>query len=420
MLLGVRRIHRNIISNFSGGKSMKNSHYVPKFILKKFSNKLCLYNVKTREFRENLKPEKAYCEKGFYDDDTENNLNLKLETSFAQLLNNKVLKAKDKIELNRTELRLIKKFLLISIIRSIGSESVMQKEKKFYDDLIFSLKKQGFITSKADEKKIRPFIEEDIPNETPYEYWMRTINVILDTDGSPEEIKKHPKKTYPAFRWASVINAGYLAFWDSEYNQDEFVITDIGMTSENEIGWNGITRYNMKKLNFLKSLYPLVENNEDLKSLIIKLLEFTTYFHENFQMFPISAKRMIVLISPYFKFIIQNNLEKFAPELSDITMLNNKKLYYPNQINLVNNDFQKYHPDDKYIYDINQLNSQETQYCNALFLDRIDTTLGFSSVNKVIESLKYYENLNIIPRIDYAPLIKIIMERDSNNLIKKI
>lgn len=399
---------------------MKNSHYVPKFILKKFSNKLCLYNVKTREFRENLKPEKAYCEKGFYDDDTENNLNLKLETSFAQLLNNKVLKAKDKIELNRTELRLIKKFLLISIIRSIGSESVMQKEKKFYDDLIFSLKKQGFITSKADEKKIRPFIEEDIPNETPYEYWMRTINVILDTDGSPEEIKKHPKKTYPAFRWASVINAGYLAFWDSEYNQDEFVITDIGMTSENEIGWNGITRYNMKKLNFLKSLYPLVENNEDLKSLIIKLLEFTTYFHENFQMFPISAKRMIVLISPYFKFIIQNNLEKFAPELSDITMLNNKKLYYPNQINLVNNDFQKYHPDDKYIYDINQLNSQETQYCNALFLDRIDTTLGFSSVNKVIGSLKYYENLNIIPRIDYAPLIKIIMERDSNNLIKKI
>ena len=399
---------------------MKNSHYVPKFILKNFSNKLCLYNVKTGEFREKLKPEKAYCEKGFYDDDTEINLNLKLETSFAQLLNNKILKAKDKIELNRTELRLIKKFLLISIIRSIGSESVMQKEKKFYDDLIFSLKKQGFITSKADEKKIRPFIEEDIPNETPYEYWMRTINVILDTDGSPEEIKKHPKKTYPAFRWASVINAGYLAFWDSEYNQDEFVITDIGMTSENEIGWNGITRYNMKKLNFLKSLYPLVENNEDLKSLIIKLLEFTTYFHENFQMFPISAKRMIVLISPYFKFIIQNNLEKFAPELSDITMLNNKKLYYPNQINLVNNDFQKYHPDDKYIYDINQLNSQETQYCNALFLDRIDTTLGFSSVNKVIGSLKYYENLNIIPRIDYAPLIKIIMERDSNNLIKKI
>lgn len=401
---------------------MKNSHYVPKFILKNFSNKLCLYNVKTGEFREKLKPEKAYCEKGFYDDDTEINLNLKLETSFAQLLNNKILKAKDKIELNRTELRLIKKFLLISIIRSIGSESVMQKEKKFYDDLIFSLKKQGFITSKADEEKIRPFIEEDIPNETPYEYWMRTINVILDTDGSPEEIFKHPKKTYPAFRWASVINAGYLAFWDSEYNQDEFVITDIGMTSENEIGWNGITRYNMKKLNFLLELFKN-EQNEKLKKEIYKNIYFIESFHENFQMFPISAKRMIVLISPFYKFRKLYKDLYSMPRLETLTKLVNEDLFSPNDVHYVYPQIDstpKYHPDDKYIYDINQLNSQETQYCNALFLDRIDTTLGFSSVNKVIGSLKYYENLNIIPRIDYAPLIKIIMERDSNNLIKKI
>ena len=401
---------------------MKNSHYVPKFILKNFSNKLCLYNVKTGEFREKLKPEKAYCEKGFYDDDTEINLNLKLETSFAQLLNNKVLKAKDKIELNRTELRLIKKFLLISIIRSIGSESVMQKEKKFYDDLIFSLKKQGFITSKADEEKIRPFIEEDIPNETPYEYWMRTINVILDTDGSPEEIFKHPKKTYPAFRWASVINAGYLAFWDSEYNQDEFIITDIGMTSENEIGWNGITGHNTKKLNFLLELVKN-EQNEKLKKEIDEYIYFIESFHENFQMFPISAKRMIVLISPFYKFRKLYKDLYSMPRLETLTKLVNEDLFSPNDVHYVYPQIDstpKYHPDDKYIYDINQLNSQEPQYCNALFLDRIDTTLGFSSVNKVIGSLKYYENLNIIPRIDYAPLIKIIMERDSNNLIKKI
>ena len=66
---------------------MKNSHYVPKFILKKFANKLCLYNIKTGEFRENVKPEKAYCEKGFYDDETEDKLNLHLESQFAKFLN---------------------------------------------------------------------------------------------------------------------------------------------------------------------------------------------------------------------------------------------------------------------------------------------------------------------------------------------
>lgn len=67
---------------------------------------------------------------------------------------------------------------------------MVQKEKRFYDELIILLKKQGSITSKEDEDKIRPFIEENIPNETSYEYWLRTINVILDTDGSPEEIIK--------------------------------------------------------------------------------------------------------------------------------------------------------------------------------------------------------------------------------------
>ena len=251
---------------------------------------------------------------------------------------------------------------------------------------------------------------------------MRTINVILDTDGSPEEIFKHPKKTYPAFRWASVINAGYLAFWDSEYNQDEFVITDIGMTSENEIGWNGITRYNMKKLNFLLELFKN-EQNEKLKKEIDKNIYFIESFHENFQMFPISAKRMIVLISPFYKFRKLYKDLYSMPRLETLTKLVNEDLFSPNDVHYVYPQIDstpKYHPDDKYIYDINQLNSQETQYCNALFLDRIDTTLGFSSVNKVIGSLKYYENLNIIPRIDYAPLIKIIMERDSNNLIKKI
>ena len=55
------------------------SHYVPRFILKKFSDKLSLYNIHTGELAEDIKVDKAYSQKGFYDDDTEKNLNLKLE-----------------------------------------------------------------------------------------------------------------------------------------------------------------------------------------------------------------------------------------------------------------------------------------------------------------------------------------------------
>ncbi len=400
---------------------MKNSHYVPKFILKRFSDKLCLYNIKTGEFVKNVKLDKAYCKKGFYDDNTEEKLNLRLESQFARLLNEKILKCKDKIELSREELLLIKKFLLISVIRSINCEELMQKEKNFYDELIIKLKKQGSISKKEDETRIRPFIEEKISNETSFEYWMRTINVILNTNGSPEEILKHPKKTYPAFRWAMVINAGYLAFWDSEYNRDEFVITDIGMTSENEKGWNGVTVHNIKKTNFLLKLLQ-IEKNEIMKDIIINQIQFLTSFHENFQMFPISARRMIVLISPFYKFREMYKNRYLMPNLETLTELVNEELFSPNDVFYVHNQVDikpKYHPDDKYIYKIKQLTRKETRYCNALFLDRIDTTLGFSSLDKIVGSVLFYKRLNkyYVPRVNYICLYKIINERYQGSLL---
>lgn len=395
---------------------MKNSHYVPQFILKKFSDKLCLYNIKTGEFKENIKPEKAYAEKGFYSDEIEDKLNRKIEKQFAMLLSEKILKCDNEIELSRSELRLIKKFLLISVIRSMGNEQFLQKEKRFYDDLTDLFIKQGLSKEEAIKATAKPFDEIQIPNETPYDYWMRTIDVILDTDGSPEEILKHPNKTYPAHRWAIVINAGYLAFWDSEYKRDEFVITDIGMTSENEKGWNGITVHNTKKTSFLMQLFQL-EKDERMRQEIYKQLNFVMSFHENFEMFPISAKRMIVEIAPFYKF--RQAYKNFypMPKLEDLTELVNEKLYAPNENKYVypqTDVILKYHENDKYIYSIKQLSRDETRYCNALFLDRINTTLGFSSLNKAVGSIVRYKILNsfpYVPRIDYSALFKIINER---------
>lgn len=164
------------------------------------------------------------------------------------------LKGDGNIELNREELQLIKKFLLISVIRSMGNEEFMQKERRYYIDLNELDKKYAKEHGIKEEPIEPPFIEKEIEGETPFDYWMRTLNVILDTDGTPEQILEHPDKTYPAHRWAKVIKAGYLAFWDSEYEHDEYIITDIGMTSENEKGWNEITNHNRKKLDFLTNL----------------------------------------------------------------------------------------------------------------------------------------------------------------------
>mgnify|MGYP003545958606 CR=1 FL=1 len=70
--------------------------------------------------------------------------------------------------------------------------------------------------------------------------------------------------------------------------------------------------------------------------------------------------------------------------------------------------------DDRYIYDIKVLNTNEIRYCNALFMDRIDTYLGFSSLNHALGGIIMYKKLNdppCVPRVNYTNLYKIIDER---------
>lgn len=232
---------------------------------------------------------------------------------------------------------------------------------------------------------------------------------------------EHPDKTYPAHRWSQIIAAGYLAFWDSEYKHDEFVITDIGMTSENEKDWNGVTVHNSKKLLFLIDLLKKEKHSEFIK-LLQNQIYLQEFFHENFQMYPISAKRMIVEISPFYKFRQMYSWLYKMPKLKDLTELPNENLYAPNYNNYklpLKDGLPQYHPDDLYIYDIKKLTSAETRYCNELFLDRINTHLGFSSLRKAVRSIVQYKKDNsypYTPRVDYTNLYKIIEERYGGDL----
>ena len=386
---------------------MSKNHYVPRLILRKFSDKLSLYNVKTGELKENISPENAYAIEDFYGEKTEKKLNIRIESQFGGLLSNIILKCNDEIQLSRTNLLLVKKFLLISMLRSIKAEEWIQKEKCFYDLCSISA----------------PFEEKQIEGELPNEYWLRTLNVILDTNGTPQQILNHPNKTYPAYRWACIVNSGYLAFWDAPNDRDEFVITDIGMTSENEKGWDGIRIHNRKKIEYIESLLNTIGDKNE-RNALLTLLHSISNFSENFQMFPISSKRMIVLISPFFKARYFWKLSgKTVPPLNDITVIPNEKLFEPNRNIYVlpqtpGKEYQ-YHEDDRYIYDIKKLTNEEIRYCNALFLDRIDTYLGFSSLEYAVGSIIKYKKLNdppYVPRVNYTNLYKVIEERYMGDL----
>lgn len=395
-----------------------NNHYVPKLILRKFSDKLSLYNVKTGELKENISIENTYAIEDYYDNETEKNLNKKIESQFGNFLSNYILRGNDEIVLHRDKLKLIKKFLLISIMR-VYDEAFFEGERNYY------VKKKEFSKQYCKNNNIEyeekydqpPFEEKQIEGETLYQYWLRTLNVILDSDGTPEEILKDPNKTYAAHRWACIVKYAYLAFWDAPKNsKDEFIITDVGMTSENEKGWNEIIG-NRKKTNWLMSLLEKTED-EKIRESIWKTALRTAYFHENFQMFPISSRRMIVLISPFFK--IRRELQKKgykALPLDHITAMPNEDLFAPNRNHYEQSqvDGLKYDVDDRYIYDIKTLNKTEIRYCNSLFLDRIDTYLGFSSLEVAVGSIINYKKLTTkkyaYARNNYGWLYDIIRQK---------
>ncbi len=386
-------------------KCKASSHYVPRLVLRKFSDNLCIYNVRTGILQENIAPEHAFENTELYDDETERNLNIKIESQFGNLLSNVILKEKDIISLSRKQLLQVKKFLLISTLRTMQNEDLLQFERQ--NKNLFDY----------------PFEEKNIEGETPFKYWMRTLNVILESDGTPLSVSKHPNATFAAYRWANVINSGYVAFWDAPEGGDEFLITDIGMTSENEKGWDGHYVHNDRKLSCLKFLLGCC-TNEIEKNEINRFIYNTCSFSENFMMFPISAKRMIVLICPFYKFRYfckQSGLNIIS--LDDLTVIPNERLYEPNrnyyEMTQRSRNTLQFHENDRYIYDIKKLSCDEIRYCNALFMDRIDTFLGFSSLDNAVSSIINYKKLNdphYVPRVDYKELYKIIENRSLGNL----
>ena len=100
---------------------MKN-HYIPQFIIKKFSKAINVFYFETKELRENRPSEKVFFEKDIYDDEVEKSLNINLESTFSNLVTDKLLKEKDDIILTRKELLLVKKYMLVSSIRAQGKE----------------------------------------------------------------------------------------------------------------------------------------------------------------------------------------------------------------------------------------------------------------------------------------------------------
>lgn len=196
------------------------NHYIPQFILRQFGERINIYNVKDGSLLSRQRTDHIFSERKIYPADLEQDIDYKLEAPFAKLFHSKLMSGKcgDKIVLTRKEIRLMKRFFLLETLRVVSMEKITGAEQLL----------SGMLAT-----MFPGFKEKVIPGETATERWHRNIRVIVETEDLLKAYE-HPLCTYDVLRWAYIFNSGYFAIWDRFESDTDFLISDIGMTSEVE------------------------------------------------------------------------------------------------------------------------------------------------------------------------------------------
>ena len=377
----------------------RNNHYVPQLVLRRYNTeKLTVYDIKTGEVHKDMKLNEIFAEQDLYGEEIEISLSKNIESSFAQILNQKILPAEvgSEIELTRKELYIIKKFLLIEQMR------IFQADKEEW------YKFSQHVSDWMSKLYNFPFREVKKENETVKDRWLRTLRVLLESKDFTH-VQNHEMCTNEAYYWALIYHSGYLAIWDCTGTGEEFIITDIGMTSEREKG-APIGLEVQKKL-YLKEIYERAKSKRQ-KDLYAKLSFQQQFFHENFYMFSISKTRMLVIINPFFR--LYDKSERVVKPYIWPSLIEGRELFKKNRMPDLKADSKGYpilSDEDLFGYTVHPMLLEDFRWVNILMLDRVQNILGFSDIEKIADSVcdykEFYDNVLKRPMmVDYDPLIK--------------
>ena len=378
-----------------GGMALayENNHYIPQFILRQFGETINVYDVNAKALKRNQQTFRVFAERKIYPAELEKDIGYKLEAPFAKLFHDKLMSGKSgaKITLTRKELQLMKRFFLLETIRVISMKEIESVEKALADLY------RAYFPS---------FSEVQIPDETAEERWHRNIKVIVETENL-NKVSEHPLCTYEILKWSYIFNSGYFAFWDCADSGVDYIISDIGLTSEVEPS-KLKDGFEHTKKDELCRLFDR-ELNSAKKSAYEKLLSVQSCFHENFYMFPLSKNRMIVTVNPFFE--LYDNKTKLSKPYEWPTVISSRRLFEknvpPKQMVLLGKPI--YKDDDEFIYTVQNVKTEDAEYINMLMLDRVESIMGYNDFEKIRSSVKryidHYEQIKMKPPVDYSALI---------------
>ena len=359
---------------------MKN-HYVSQFVIRRFSNAINIFDVNSGRIDESKRPHKVFYKEDIYDEEIEKLVNFNIESKISNLLDKKILN-NDVIELTRTEVELLKRYMLICSVRT-------QDETRFCKFLKGFKRNVDQYIGIYKEYSILPYTESLGLSDN--ELYLRTLKVFATTTYI-RDIVLNPLATREMLGWAIPFLESYIAFWDT-LAEKEYLLTDCGMCSEYE-GFHMITGgIDISKSSFLFHKI-LKEHKEEYGGVLAS--NFLMY--ENYSIFNLSSTRSLVMINPFFRLYHNAQVmltgavnENHILDKPDIwpAIIQNKELF-----NVPENKYifgvGRYTPDDLFIYRPKILSNEDLIYINSLMLSQTKEIIGFNDPTKIIDSIYYF------------------------------
>lgn len=365
-----------------------NTHYIPRLLLRPFAigGHINTYNFITGSF-EFKKLKNTFAENDLFDEGLEKQFAGKLEGPFGNLLNNKLLHS-DSIQLNRQENLLLRKFLMINFLRA----PIVNTD---WEEMVRRTKMQDHPTVQARNFLLRhhPELQDEFEKGlSSSDNYIANLRKAMEID-SLEEIaagKTEPAISIPLQNAARRAMMSVIAFWDAANIDEEFILAKLpGITEMDQISifYKNLVLENRRR-QLEEEWLP-----DDLSCEIQRLQLGSIFFSENYSIYPISPTRSIVCFSPYFRAFfsvmdVSSRKKMYPPLLKEDQFCNH--FYKPLRMELF--EPCKVEFNQTYSYQVKMLTNEELQHVNSLMLDMETEEFAFHDINKIIDSIKYYDN----------------------------
>ncbi len=364
---------------------MKN-HIVSQMIIKRFASAINVFDLKSGRLDLGKKPHKVFYKDGLLPEDLDHLLSTAIESRFANLLYQKLLDP-NFITLNREELFLLKRYMMMVSIRMYGPDEFAEMMKSFsknaerflsaagsFSPWLLSLKRNGDL---------------HLSNQELYELALRVCCENEDITN----IAADKRATLEIVAWAMTFVDAYLAIWDAPKGM-EFILSDCSMISEYE-GCHQLTAgLDLSKFSYCQ--YHLQHPTEDLEVLMqAKAISTLQIMYENYNVFNLSSKRCLVAINPFFSQYyglkqMTNNGDTFVAPVPDVwpAVVQDKNLFRPpvteHKLKL------GYTMQDLFFYEPRTLQPEDMVYVNSMILLMSHDIIGFNDFASISDSIDYF------------------------------